>query len=433
MSYTRLIWRIGVPFVAFVLAGSIALVAVMGWNLTADERARFEKLAATNAEFIDRVGLPPSERMAFQLHEVIGHSVFFRQRGELNPPPPDLANAHILREMPADGVTHRSGTIEGVAVPLKSGHDLVLARFAFATWREVWQPHSFAVLAAFWVLALLVAWTVVRGLVQPLRHLAARLPDIDAPAPINLPEADRSDEIGDLARAFLRTREALREERSQREQAEKLAVLGRMTAALAHEIQNPVSAIKMHAQLWPEGAGSETARVIEDEAARIESLVNQWMFLSKPQAPAMSEVDVSALLAQVVRARQPQLVHAQIEVAVDAPAHLLVQGDARRLAQVFSNLLMNAIQAMPMGGVMTVRCRAEGGRAMVTLADSGRGFSPEALLRFSEFFYSEKEGGMGIGLSVAMEIVKAHGGELMVKNCPEGGAAVTVSLPLAQH
>jgi signal transduction histidine kinase len=157
--------------------------------------------------------------------------------------------------------------------------------------------------------------------------------------------------------------------------------------------------------------------------------VNQWMFLSKPQPPAISDVDVSRLLTQIVKAHQAQLDHAQVKLVLQADAPACARGDAKRLAQVLSNLLLNAIQAMPLGGSLIIACTSDTRQVIVTFADTGKGFSPEALDRFSEFFFSEKEGGMGIGLSVASEIVKAHGGALRVANRPEGGASVTVSLP----
>jgi signal transduction histidine kinase len=292
----------------------------------------------------------------------------------------------------------------------------------------LWRAETFAVLGVFWLLALVVGWLVARGLVGPLHNLASRLPDIERAGPLELPESGRGDEIGDVARAFVRTRTALQEARAQGQRAEKLAVLGRMTAALAHEIQNPVAAIKMHAQLWCAEDGNGTAPVIEREASRIEELLNQWLFLSRPEPPRLVPVDAGALLAQVALAHRAQLEHAQVRLELDAPRGSMVEGDARRLGQVFANLLVNAVQAMPRGGVLQVTAGAEGGQVRVRFLDSGRGFSAQALLRLGEFFFSEREGGMGIGLSVAMEIVKAHGGELSAANRSEGGAIVTVTL-----
>ncbi|HSI63972.1 MAG TPA: HAMP domain-containing sensor histidine kinase [Candidatus Saccharimonadia bacterium] len=434
MTPPRLPWRIALPFAGFVLAGSIALVALTWWSVREDERRDFAALAQTNAEFLRRMALPPSERMASQLGEVLNVQVHFRHRdtGMLTPEPSQPTLRQDLSALlPADSRCHGIGGLEAVAVPIGDLRDLVLVRPELPLPAALRHPRTLAVLGVFWLLALVFGWGLARGLVLPLRHLAARLPDIDAPGPLHLPEAERNDEIGDVARAFLRTREALQSERAQREQAEKLAVLGRMTAALAHEIQNPVSAIKMHAQLWPSSGedGAATARTIEHEATRIESLVNQWMYLSKPQPPTMRAVDVAAVLAQVMQAHQPQLEHAQIRAVLHTPSALLVQGDARRLAQVFSNLIVNAIQVMPIGGDLTVEGSHHGDVVTISFTDTGRGFSKEALARFSEFFYSEKEGGMGIGLSVATEIAKAHGGELQVTNRAEGGAVVTVVVP----
>lgn len=429
MTFQRLTGRIGLPFALLVLAGSVMLILIMGWNLAMDDRERFEKLVRTNAEFMNRVKLPPSPRMSDELQQVLGVSVFFRRDGILMPEPVGLGDTARVATVPSDGKCHVLGTLEAVVVPLDSGHELALVREGFAFRNLRWTKSVLPILAAFWLLALVVAWLVSRSLVRPLQHLTAKLPDIEKPGSLNLPEADRKDEIGDVARAFMRTREALQSERSERERSEKLAVLGRMTAGLAHEIQNPVSAIKMHAQLWQGDHGGDTAQIIEQEAARIESLVNQWMFLSKPQPPAVTEVELSTLLTQVMKAHRAQLDHAQVKVTLETPASLRVPGDTKRLAQVFSNLLMNAIQAMPHGGQLTVSCIPAGAGVEIRFLDTGRGFSDEAMMRFSEFFFSEKEGGMGIGLSVSSEIVKAHGGSLHVANRSQGGACVTVSLP----
>lgn len=434
VSPARLPWRIALPFAGFVLAGSLVLVALTWWSVREDERRDFAVLARTNAEFLSRMTLPPSERMASQLGEVLNVWVYFRHRdtGLLTPEPAHPAlKQDLSRMLPADGEARNIGPLEAVAVPIGDLRDLVFVRPEVPLPAILRHPRTLAGLGAFWFLALGLGLALARGLVLPLRHLAARLPDIDAPGALTLPEATRSDEIGDVARAFLHTREALQRERSQREQAEKLAVLGRMTAALAHEIQNPVSAIKMHAQLWPDSAeeGRLTARTIEHEAARIESLISQWMYLTKPQPPTLRRVDLAAVLAQVIQAHQAQLDYAQIRVSLQVPESLQARGDPRRLAQVFSNLLVNGIQAMPMGGTLAIEGTSRDGSVVIAFLDTGKGFSREALSRFSEFFFSEKEGGMGIGLSVAAEIVKAHGGDLQAANREEGGASVTVLLP----
>jgi signal transduction histidine kinase len=434
VNFTRLPWRIGLPFTAFVVIGSVLLVAWTWWSIELEERAAFEKLALTNARFIEHMRLPASERMALQLGEVLGVGVHFRNPADGSLLPPSLTPlvSHELVELlPADGRCHSVGIRVAVAVPLADGQDLVMERLLAKMPAALWH-RLLVLLAAFWSVAFLFAWLLTRGIVRPLRHLAAKLPDIEKPGPLDLPESSRPDEIGDVARSFVRTREALQAERDQREKSERMALLGQMAAALAHEIQNPVSAIKMHAQLLqgsrPDSGGGE--RVIEREAERIEGMVNQWMFLSRPEPPATSRLDVGALLSAALATGGRQAEHARVRIDRQIDPGLWVRGDQRRLSQVFANLISNAIDAMPLGGVLQVSAHPREGSVVIGFEDRGRGFSEVALQRHAEFFFSEKEGGMGIGLSVAVEIVKSHGGTLTVANRPEGGALVTVRLPV---
>jgi signal transduction histidine kinase len=435
----RLSWRIGIPFLLFVLAETVALVAYMNHRIASEEQARLESTAADIANFIEVRRLSAGLSLARDLGRVTKCDVFFRGDHGLEPPAWDETARRILGEQPADGAMRRHASFAAVATTIPNleigavgkPYDLVIVR-RFGP--DLGHRGIVEALTAFFLLAVLTAWLVGRGVVRPLRNLAAQIPSIERPGELRLPESERGDEIGEVARSFLRTRDALQREKSDRAQAEKFAVLGRMTAALAHEVQNPVAAIRMHAQLWQGDGGDgaarvEVAQIIEQQAERIEGLLNQWMFLTRPEPPALGPVDLGALVAQVARSLQHQAEHARVRIAVEVPTPLVVQADAKRLAQVFSNLLANAIQAMPHGGVARVTGQEAGDRVEVLVADQGTGFSAAALERYAEFFYSEKEGGMGIGLTVATEIVHAHGGTLRVANRPGGGAAITVALP----
>ncbi|MBK8096056.1 MAG: HAMP domain-containing histidine kinase [Planctomycetes bacterium] len=443
MQLRGLRWRIGLPFVGLGLAGSVLLAALLAVRNQQHSQTAFVRLALTNADFVREAGLikpwtrlrgnpEPGDQtsLATQLRRVHGVEVWFRYRQVLEPPT-EAGWQALLAAVPADREVHAVGADEVVAVPLTGTlFDLLCARPRTTWWHGLWRVDTVALLAAFWLSSLLVVWWTTRGLVRPLRQLAARLPEIEGPTPLDLPAASRADEIGDLARAFLRTRAALQLAREQGQRAEQLALLGRMTAALAHEIQNPVAAIKMHAQLWQGAADDDTAAIIEHEAARIEDLLNQWLYLCRPEPPALRELAVHEMLVQVIAAHRAQLEHALVQVELDADPGLQVQGDGKRLMQVCSSLLVNAIQAMPGGGRLAIAARRHEDRCRLTFADSGRGFSATALARLGEFFFSEKEGGMGIGLGVARGIVQAHGGTLQAANRPAGGAIVTVDLPL---
>jgi signal transduction histidine kinase len=111
------------------------------------------------------------------------------------------------------------------------------------------------------------------------------------------------------------------------------------------------------------------------------------------------------------------------------PAGLRARVDARRLSQAVGNIILNGLQAMSNGGILTIRGKRSDGRLRLIFQDSGRGFSPEALAHYADLFFSTKEGGMGIGLSLTGEVAKAHGGTLSVANAPEGGAVVTLQIP----
>ncbi len=432
MAIHRLTLRVGLPFVLLVLLVAVALAMLLTAQADASDSARMRRLAISTRQVVEPLAFDANEagaKLAEDLRGTTGYDVYFRRGDRVDPPPPPELGVLDAQRLPADASSRRAGNHEFVALAIPGKRvDLLFVRTTSAGWLQL---AMFAAIAAM-LLAIATAWLVVRGLVRPLRHLARQLPQIEQPGPIHLPEAGRRDEIGDLARAFLRTRKALTEEQEARERAEKLAVLGRMTAALAHEVQNPVAAIRMHAQLLREPADDDPdspARTIEHEAKRIECLLNQWMFLTRPDPPVVVDVDVGALLARVVAMHQAQARHTAVTIDLDATEGLVASADGRRLDQVFRNLLTNALQAMPTGGTLTIRARENAGQLHVTFADSGAGFSGSALQHVGEFFYSEREGGMGIGLSVAIEILKAHGGSLRVANGKEGGAIVSVQLP----
>ena len=140
-------------------------------------------------------------------------------------------------------------SFEAAAASISKGRSLLLVRPAEHLSDFLFHPRTLGVLAAFWALSLGLAWSLARGIVLPLRRFAARLPHIAEESSEPLPEASRTDEVGQLARAYDATRTQLATERKAREQAERLATLGKMTTGLAHEINNPVSAIKLHTQL----------------------------------------------------------------------------------------------------------------------------------------------------------------------------------------
>jgi signal transduction histidine kinase len=290
------------------------------------------------------------------------------------------------------------------------------------------RTETWAALAGFWLLSLALGLALARHVTRPLHHLAASLPLVGTDADLPALPTSRRDEIGRLAATLHRTHDSLRSERDRRRAAERHALLGRMASHLAHEVRNPVAAIRLHAQLLEQADSAEAAisrQLIADEAARIEELVAQWLSYAKPAPPVRAPVDLMEILREAVQWATPQARHAGVAIQFAHHGPLVVAADRHRLRQVLGNLLLNAIQAMPRGGAIDLAAHDQGDHIAVSVADHGAGFSQAALARGGEPFFSEKEGGMGLGLAVARDICNAHDGELRLANRPGGGALVT--------
>lgn len=434
--------RLAVAFGLFVLVGSSILILTLQTAERAEELERFAVTARANANFIETAHLPTTTRTASGLSLVHGFDVAFLRAGDAMPqlvvvPEQRVREGLLLRARQKPGVPIRWNGFETVVMPIRGETEMWFVRHADLGLLALLQEKTVAALSAFWLLALGLAIALGRGIIRPLRSLAAQLPNIDREPSLPLPEAERGDEIGQLARAFLKTREQLVDERFRREKAERLALLGRMATGLAHEIHNPVCAIRMHAQLIESAPPAEQAELVREslpillsETARIETLVNQWMFLARPEPPRVSRVELAPLVEQTVKSHRPSAEHAGVEIVAQVAPGLFVEADARRLAQAISNVVLNAIQAMAEGGQLCITTETSGDTVNLIFCDQGSGFSAAAIASHTELFFSEKEGGMGVGLSVTSEVLKAHRGSLHVENAPAGGAIVTFRLPL---
>jgi signal transduction histidine kinase len=438
----RSLWfRLALPFVAFVVLGSTALVLWLHLSARQDSLKSFTAEAKANAEFVKSAHLPTTTRTAESLSRVLGLEVGFAPASQADfiasaiSRPGLHSNSFGRYVVEHPGEPARSEGREAIVWPVGDGWLMWFVRQAEPGFSFLLQARTLAVLTGFWLLALGLAWVLARGIVTPLRLLASRLPHIEHDPEASLPGAERNDEIGQVARAYLSTRTLLTEERARREQAERLALLGRMATGLAHEIHNPLSAIRMHAQLLESSNAAELPALAKEslpimlaETVKIESLVSQWMFLARPEPPKVVALQVAQVIGKVVRAYEPTAQHAGVHMGCAIDESLCVKGDSRRLEQAVSNVVLNAIQAMSDGGELTISAERRDGSVRVRFADTGPGFSNAALSRHGELFFSEREGGMGIGLTVTCEILRAHGGAVHAENDGRG-AVVTLDLP----
>jgi PAS domain S-box-containing protein len=225
-------------------------------------------------------------------------------------------------------------------------------------------------------------------------------------------------------------------------QAEKLAAMGQMLAGVAHELNNPLTAILGVTELLRDGEGVQenTKRQLElthRQARRAARIVQNLLEFSRPAAPQKKALDVNTLIERTLQLQDHSLrrnnVHVDFQPQPDLPA---VIGDANQLIQVFLNLISNAehaIREVRETGRIQIRIGRIGGHISVTVQDDGVGVAQEALPKLFDPFYTTKRpgGGTGLGLSICMSIVREHGGSIDVETLPAGGSAFTVYLPVA--
>ena len=218
-------------------------------------------------------------------------------------------------------------------------------------------------------------------------------------------------------------------------QAEKMAATGRLTASIAHEINNPLQAVQncMHlagrADLPPDKR-EEYFEMARSELERLRVTVQRMLEFYRPNAVAPQIVDLPELLMHVLGLMARQLEERDIHVRMDVPAGLpLVNAVNSQIQQVFLNLILNAYDAMPSGGELSITGRAARDGVEIMFKDTGPGISSEESRKIFEPFVSTKQGGTGLGLTVSYNIVTAHRGVLKLVQTDEPGACFCVYLP----
>lgn len=242
-----------------------------------------------------------------------------------------------------------------------------------------------------------------------------------------------ADEIGVLAGAFRDMLAGLRDSRAKLVQAERLAALGQIATAVAHEIRNPLAAIRLTVQLMGEEAHDTRLRedcdMLMREAARLELFLDDLLAFARPDPGVREPVDLAGVVADVCDLEQARADHLGVALTrAVAPELPRVLGDRRRLVQVCANLMLNAIQAAGPGGRVEVRAAAESPGVALAVTDTGPGVPPEVADRLFTPFVTSKPNGTGLGLALSSRIAREHGGDLVYRR--EGDRTVfALTLP----
>ena len=242
----------------------------------------------------------------------------------------------------------------------------------------------------------------------------------------------------DTAASLRQANDDLHASFEQLQRSERLASLGEIAAGLAHEVKNPLSAIKgaieiVQGRATPASPEAEFAAIAVRELARIESLLGDFLTYARPREPRRSPVSIGALIERVlsVLASVAQRADVKLEVAgVGRP--LMINVDAEQVSQVLFNVILNAIQAGKPGGRVSVDVEPTHDTVRVNVVDDGRGVPAHEASRIFEPFFTTKAGGTGLGLPIAQRIIAAHGGSIALTSLDGGpGATFRLTLPLA--
>ena len=232
----------------------------------------------------------------------------------------------------------------------------------------------------------------------------------------------------------------LRKTEAQLIRSEKLAALGQLAAGIAHEIRNPLTSINIlinsiREKKTDEISYQEDLGVIEEEIHRINEIVEQFLRFARPAPPLLKKTEIVSLFEEILQLLRPQLERQKISVQKDLRTLPPMTIDQEQMKQVILNLLMNAMQAMPKGGRLKLGGQVSEDDQWVQLfvQDSGIGIPPEDINKLFDPFFSAREGGIGLGLSIAHRIIDQHHGRIEVESTPGKGTFFMIWLPLDQR
>ncbi|MRX53357.1 PAS domain-containing sensor histidine kinase [Bacillus sp. HMSC76G11] len=217
--------------------------------------------------------------------------------------------------------------------------------------------------------------------------------------------------------------------------SEKLSVAGQLAAGIAHEIRNPLTAIKGFLQLMRSaGKGEETYfDIVFSELNRIELILSELLMLAKPQERILKETNLYTLIGDVATLLETQAIMNNVMIVHQHQQdQMWINCDQNQIKQVFINLIKNAIDSMPKGGKVTLSSIKEGDYILVHVIDEGEGIPPEALKKIGEPFYTTKEKGTGLGLMITYKIIENHKGSISIESELGQGTVFTLKLPSAE-
>lgn len=285
------------------------------------------------------------------------------------------------------------------------------------------------------ILSLVLVRPIAKRITQPLETLTQFVKKLRQPGVVAPPLSGPS-EVQSLHQAFTQMAAELEASEQQLTRAAKLAVVGEMAAAMSHEVRTPLGIMRSSADVLlrePQLSddGREVLGFIISETERLNKLVSTLIDSARPRLPNKISIDLQAHLQHVVSMLQKQAQTKHISLSLHAPEVVIIQADPDQITQILVNLLMNAIQILPEGGRIDLALDWKTPYAIITVADNGPGVPPSQQQHLFEAFFTQRAGGVGLGLAVVKQIVEAHGGTIYYSTSAWQGAQFNLTLPLA--
>jgi signal transduction histidine kinase/ABC-type amino acid transport substrate-binding protein len=314
---------------------------------------------------------------------------------------------------------------------------------------------NYFILMAFLLIVSVFAFLISRSITRPIRILDGMTRRVTEGILDVEPQVRQTDEIGRLMESFKVMTRSLRERFTR---SEKLSALGKLSSGIAHEIRTPLTSIRvtvqsLEKQLDLDEDQREDFALVKREIDRINENVTRFLDFARPATPTFKFFDLNSLLRETLNLFQPQIkakgADVQFTTADEMPE---IEGDEKLLRQVFLNIILNALEAIPEMGVVAISIRRfekvgeeSGGEKKISLpgtgsgfvevliADNGGGILPQDQSYIFDPFFTTKESGTGLGLSIAFSIVEGHHGWIEVENRPDTGTAFKVVIPVRQE
>ncbi len=302
-------------------------------------------------------------------------------------------------------------------------------------WRLWWNLLLFLLLAL--IGSLILSYWLAGRIARPLSALTLFARQYMQGKQTMPPQAGGSIETQELSRAFEQMILHLEQSRKNLVRASKLAVIGEMAASMAHEVRTPLGILQSAAEMLQRESGlsppgHEMTEFILSETDRLKSLVSTLLDCARPRPPQFCPTSANLLLVRVLDLLQGKLNHIQANVEQVLDEDKTIECDPDQLVQVFFNLLINAVQHIPQRGRIVIRTEWQGDFWHVRICDNGPGIPQEWREQLFDPFFTRREGGIGLGLTVVQQIILSHHGGIETTDCDLGGACFHLWLPWRQ-